>query len=110
MTFEKVREKYKIAQAERERELEQERKLMTHDKKEHINGSDSDPLVKRREKKQQTVEEANKIIELRRKKLRNMLKQNQADEITAKGNREKHFEPTTQRLDKVEKAVKLMKI
>jgi hypothetical protein len=30
-----------------------------------------------------------------------MLKQNQANEITAKENREKQFEPITQRLDKV---------
>lgn len=99
-TFEMIREKYKKAEAERDRELEQERKLMSHDKKEYIYGSDSDPLLKRHKKKQQTGEEANKTIKLR-EELRNTLKQNQTDEITAQENREKQFEPITQRLDKV---------
>ena len=40
------------------------------------------------EKKQRTFEEANKTIQLR-EKLRNMLKQSQADEIAAKENKEK---------------------
>ena len=35
-----------------------------------------------------------------------MLKQNQADEITAKENKEKQFEPITPRLDKVKNPVK----
>ena len=35
-----------------------------------------------------------------------MLKQTQADEITAKEYKEKEFEPTTQKLDKIEKAVR----
>ena len=61
-TFQLIREIYKKAQAE------QERKLMTPDTKEHIYGEDSDPLVKPRlNKKQQTVEEARKSIELREK-------------------------------------------
>ena len=35
-----------------------------------------------------------------------MLKETQTDEITARENREKQFEPISQGLDKVEKAVK----
>ena len=47
-TSELIREKYKKAQAKQKRELEEERKLMTPDTKEHICGDDSDPLVKPR--------------------------------------------------------------
>jgi hypothetical protein len=47
-TFELIREKYKKAQAEQKGELEEERKLMTADTKEHIYGDDSDSLVKPR--------------------------------------------------------------
>jgi hypothetical protein len=50
-TFEMIREKFQKAQAEQQRELEQERKLMTPNKKDCIYGSDSDPLVKPRCKK-----------------------------------------------------------
>jgi hypothetical protein len=50
-TYEMIREKYQKAQAEQRRELEQERKLMSPNKKDYIYGSD-DLLVKpRREKK-----------------------------------------------------------
>ena len=43
---------------------------------------------------------------LLRETLRNMLKQTQASEISDEQNREKQFEPITQRLEKVEQAVK----
>jgi hypothetical protein len=46
-----IREKYKKAQAEQDRELEQERKLMIHDKIEYIYGSNSDPRLKQRSEK-----------------------------------------------------------
>ena len=58
----------------------------------------------RMKKKQQTVQEANKTIQLRQK-LRNKLKQTQNDETIVKKIKKK-FEPITQRLDKVEKAVR----
>jgi hypothetical protein len=48
-TFETIREKFQKAQAEQQRELEQERKLMTPVKKDRIYGSD--PLVKPRREK-----------------------------------------------------------
>jgi hypothetical protein len=44
-----IREKFQKAQAEQQRELEKERKLMTPVKKDYIYGSD--PLVKPRRKK-----------------------------------------------------------
>jgi hypothetical protein len=84
-TFEMIREKYQKAQGEQQRELEQDRKLLSPNKKEYIYGSD-DPLVKPRpEKNSKLLKKL--IILLNSKKLRNMLKQNQADEITAKENR-----------------------
>jgi hypothetical protein len=55
-------------------------------------------------KKELSVEEADKIIQLR-EELQNMFKQTRIDDVTDKENREKQYEPITQRLDKVEKAV-----
>ena len=83
-TFELIREKYKKAQAEKIKELEKERKELR-------------PWsfwlwirFTTTWKKQQTVKEADQTIQLR-EKLRNMLKQTQADEITDKENKEKEF-------------------
>jgi hypothetical protein len=52
-----------------------------------------------------SVEEADNIIQLR-EELKNRIKQTRVVEVVDKGNREKQFEPITQRLDKVDKAVK----
>ena len=56
-------------------------------------------------KNSKLLKKLKKTIELR-EHLRNVLKQTQPDEITGKENREKQFEPLTQRLEKVEKADK----
>jgi len=58
-----------------------------------------------REKTPQSVEEANKIFQLR-EELQNRLKQTRADDVTSKEDRKKQFEPTTQGLDEIEKTVK----
>ena len=101
--FELIREKYKRAQAEKMREIQKERKeLANPDELKDRFGSDSETP---REIKQQTVKEANKTIQLI-EKFKNMLKQTQADEISAKENKEKEYETIRQKLDKVEKAVK----
>jgi len=95
-----IREKYRKAQAERNRELEQERKKLM-ERSENGGGDEKPP----REKTPQSVEEADKIIQLR-EELQNRFKQTRADEVTAKEDRKKQFEPITQGLDKIEKAVK----
>ena len=51
------------------------------------------------------VKEADEIIKLK-EQLKSRLKQNRVDEVSAKGNIQIQFEPITQRLDKVKKAVK----
>ena len=102
--FEVIHETYKKAQAEKIKEMEKERKEL-RDPDHSDSESDSPPPPPLREKKQQTVKAANKIIQLR-ETLKNMLKQTQASEISDKENREKQFEPITQRLDKAEQAVK----
>ena len=99
-TFEMIREKYRKAQAERKRELERERKKLIGPSKD-----DDDDEKPPHEKKELSVEEADKIIQLR-EELQNRFKQTRVDEVVDKENREKQFEPITQRLDKVEKAVK----
>ena len=62
-------------------------------------------LLNHDNKKQQTFEEARKSIELK-EKLKNIVKQARTDEIIGKEYTEKQFEPVTQTLDLVEKAVK----
>lgn len=52
-----AREKYKKTQAERVQELDQERKLMTPNKKKHTYGSDSEP---RREKSSKLLKKTKK--------------------------------------------------
>ena len=99
-TFELVREKYKQAQTERNKELEKARKKLA-DSDEDLESELEPPP---HEKTQQTVKEAKKTIELR-ENLRNLLKQTQVAEIVDKEDKEKQFKPKTQMLQKVEKAV-----
>jgi hypothetical protein len=86
MSIEILRKKYKQVQAEKIRYLEKDRKA-SMDPAEFKDRFGSD-LKPPREQKQQTPKEANKTIQLR-EKLKNTLKQTQADEITDKGNKEK---------------------
>jgi hypothetical protein len=96
-----VREMYKQAQAEKFKEQEKKRKTLTDP--EDLEEPEQE-LTSLPEKKQQTVKEAKKTIQLR-ENLRDLLKQTQAAEILDIEDKEKQFRPITQRLENVEKTV-----
>jgi hypothetical protein len=64
-----------------------------------------DPYLGPSPKKPPTVAEANKTVQLK-KELQNLVRQARLDKVTDRESKEKAFEPITERLDKVEKAVK----
>jgi len=97
-----VHKKFIKAQAEQSQELNQKSKELLYEGSESESESFLEP---QHQKKQPSVAEASKTIQLR-KELKNKFRQARVDQITDKENKEKAFEPIMQRLDKVEKAAK----
>lgn len=95
-----VREKYKKAEAERTKELNER-------KAELIDPEEPDPhhYLGPPPKKPQTDAQVNKTIKLK-KQLQNLVRQAQLNKVTEREIKEKTFETITERLVKVEKAVK----
>jgi hypothetical protein len=90
-----IREKFRKAQAERNREINQKRReLFDHD-----SDSDIEPLPHKKQPPSKTIRLS--------KGLQNTSRQALLDQITDKENKEMEFEPLTQRLDRAEKTDKL---
>ena len=106
--FEIIRENFKKGQAERNRELEEERKIINKNYNDDDSDDDDDDDVSLQLPREKQIYLLKKLMKWlnSKKSLKNGFKKSRVDEFSAKENREIQFEPITQGLDEVEKAVK----